>query len=72
MTLAIAERKVNVGIVQMQCSDNPDANMAKALDMTRDNLSEVAILATLFERRAPGFYRNTTAVIDGAAGYAGL
>lgn len=116
--MALAERKVNVGIVQMQCSDHPQANMAKALDMTRDAIakgaeiiclpelfrsryfcqseddahyalaeaipgpssdafaelvrsSEVVILVSLFERRAPGLYHNTAAVIDGAAGYAG-
>jgi N-carbamoylputrescine amidase len=32
---------------------------------------DVTIVASLFERRAPGLYHNTAAVIDGARGYAG-
>ncbi|KAA9134164.1 carbon-nitrogen hydrolase [Marinihelvus fidelis] len=32
---------------------------------------DVAIVASLFEARAPGLYHNTTAVLDGANGYAG-
>jgi N-carbamoylputrescine amidase len=32
---------------------------------------DVAIVASLFEKRAAGLYHNTAAVIDGAAGYAG-
>lgn len=118
MNAARSERKVKVGIVQMQCSDDVDANMAKALDMTRDAIAkgaeivclpelfrsryfcqseddafydlaeaipgpstaafeelarapDVVILVSLFERRAPGLYHNTAAVINGAAGYAG-
>lgn len=47
MTVVLAERKVNVGIVQMQCSDNPDANMAKALDMTRDAIAKGAEIICL-------------------------
>jgi len=31
----------------------------------------VAILVSLFERRAPGLYHNTTAVVDGTRGYIG-
>ena len=32
---------------------------------------DVVIIASLFEQRAPGLYHNTTAVLDGANGYAG-
>ncbi len=32
---------------------------------------DVAIVVSLFERRAPGLYHNTTAVVDGARGYLG-
>jgi N-carbamoylputrescine amidase len=39
------------------------AALAKELDIT--------LVASLFERRAPGLFHNTTAVIDGAAGYLG-
>jgi N-carbamoylputrescine amidase len=119
MSAAGSEQRVNVGIVQMQCSDSPEANMAKALDMTRDAIakgaeviclpelfrsryfcqseddanyalaeavpgpstdafaelarsSDVVILVSLFEKRAPGLYHNTLALINGAAGYAGM
>jgi N-carbamoylputrescine amidase len=54
MTAAISKRKVQVGVVQMQCSDDPDANMAKALDMTRDAIAqgaEVICLPELFRSR---------------------
>ncbi len=119
MTATSRDRSVKVGIVQMQCGDNPDDNMAKALKMTReaieagaevvclpelfrsryfcqseddshyalaekipgsstDAFAELArekdtvILVSLFERRAPGLYHNTTAVIDGHRGYVGM
>jgi len=39
------------------------AELAKAHDVT--------IIASLFERRAPGLYHNTTAVLDGTRGYQG-
>ena len=32
---------------------------------------EVTIVASLFERRAPGLYHNTAAVLDGDRGYVG-
>ena len=32
---------------------------------------DVVIIASLFEQRAPGLYHNSTAVLDGARGYAG-
>ena len=119
MSQSTGERSVNVGIVQMQCSDSPDDNMAKALAMTADAIRkgahviclpelfrsryfcqseddsfyalaesvpgpstdafatlarehDVAILVSLFEKRAPGLYHNTTAVVDGANGYVGM
>ncbi len=119
MSQSTGERSVNVGIVQMQCSDSPDDNMAKALAMTEDAIRkgaqviclpelfrsryfcqseddsfyalaesvpgpstdafaalarehDVAILVSLFEKRAPGLYHNTTAVVDGANGYVGM
>jgi N-carbamoylputrescine amidase len=109
---------VRVGLVQMRCGEDPAANTAKALEMTRQAVSEgaevvclpelfrsryfcqseddvhfalaepvpgpgteafaalaaeqdTAIVLSLFERRAPGLYHNTTAVIDGARGYVG-
>jgi len=111
-------RSVSVGIVQMQCSDSPDDNMAKALALTADAIQQGAnvvclpelfrsryfcqseddahyalaesvpgpstdafealardhdttILVSLFEKRAPGLYHNTLAVVDGANGYVG-
>jgi len=116
MTMAPDRRKVKVGIVQMQCSDNPDENLARALDMTRDAMAkgaevvclpelfrsryfcqteddvhyalaesvpgpttaafaelvrggETVVLVSVFEKRAPGLYHNTLALIDGASGY---
>ena len=39
-------------------------------ELARDN--DVAILVSLFERRAPGLYHNTTALLDGARGYVGM
>ncbi len=32
---------------------------------------DVAVIVSLFERRAPGLYHNTAAVVDGARGYVG-
>jgi N-carbamoylputrescine amidase len=111
-------KTVNVGLVQMSCSDNPDENMQKALKLTREAIDQgaqvvclpelfrsryfcqseddahfalaetipgpsteafamlaadhdVAIIVSLFEKRAPGLYHNTTAVVDGKQGYIG-
>ena len=111
-------RSVNVGLVQMQCSDDPEENMQKALQMAEDaaekgaeviclpelfrsryfcqteddaqfELAEpvpgpttdafaaiaaahdVSIIVSLFEKRAPGLYHNTTAVVDRQRGYVG-
>jgi N-carbamoylputrescine amidase len=113
-----AVRNVKVGLVQMRCSDDPAANMQKALDLSVDaakkgaeviclpelfrsryfcqseddrhfELAEpipgpsteafaavaaehdVSIIVSLFERRAPGLYHNTTAVVDRGKGYVG-
>ena len=47
-------RSVRIGIVQMQCSDDPDENMEKALRMTRDVAqqgAEVICLPELFRSR---------------------
>jgi N-carbamoylputrescine amidase len=47
-------RSVRIGIVQMQCSDNPDENMEKALRMTKDVAqqgAEVICLPELFRSR---------------------
>ncbi|HEY5645370.1 MAG TPA: carbon-nitrogen hydrolase [Pseudomonadales bacterium] len=112
------QQSVRVGLVQMRCSDDPDENLRKALERTREAIAEgaqivclqelfrsryfcqsedernfalaepvpgptsaafealareqgVTIIASLFERRAPGLYHNTTAVLDGARGYVG-
>jgi N-carbamoylputrescine amidase len=119
MNEAANERKVKVGIVQMQCADDSQLNTAKALDMTSTAIAEgakiiclpelfrsryfcqsennahyalaekipgpgtdafvrlardndVTILVSLFEKRAPGLYHNTTAVVDGERGYIGM
>jgi N-carbamoylputrescine amidase len=103
--------KTVLGIVQMRCGPDPDANLARACDMVRDaarrganviclpelfrsqyfcqvedhkyfKLAEeipgpstvalgqiakeagVVIIASLFERRAPGLYHNTAAILD--------
>jgi N-carbamoylputrescine amidase len=112
------EQSVNVGVVQMRMSENPDENMEKALALTHEAIGKgaevvclpelfrsryfcqtedadffalaepvpgpstaafeavaaetgVAILVSLFERRAAGLYHNTLAVIDGRKGYVG-
>jgi N-carbamoylputrescine amidase len=111
-------RKVDVALVQMQCTDDPAINMAKALELTGQAMErgaqviclpelfrsryfcqteddrhyalaesvpgpttealarvaaehDVTLIASLFERRAPGLYHNTAAVLDGKRGYAG-
>jgi len=54
MTARQNNGKVRVGLVQMQCSDNPDENMAKALALTRDAIdegAEVVCLPELFRSR---------------------
>jgi len=103
--------KAVLGIVQMRCGPDPDANLARASDLVRDaarqganviclpelfrsqyfcqvedhkyfKLAEeipgpsttalgqiakelgVVIVASLFERRAPGLYHNTAAILD--------
>jgi N-carbamoylputrescine amidase len=118
MSDATKSRSVNVGLVQMRCSANPDENMQKALQMTEDaakkgaevvclpelfrsryfcqtedeaqfDLAEpvpgpttdafamiaaahdISIIVSLFERRAPGLYHNTTAVVDRQRGFIG-
>jgi N-carbamoylputrescine amidase len=107
-----------VGLVQMSCSADPDANLDKAADRVREaaraganvvclpelfrtqyfcqredhalfDLAEpipgpsterlsriakeehVAVIASLFERRAPGIYHNTAAVIEDDGSLAG-
>lgn len=111
-------RKVNVGLVQMSCSNDKQENLEKAIAKVReaaaagaqivclqelftslyfcdvedyenfklaepipgpstDALSVVAkelgvvIIASLFEKRAPGVYHNTTAVLDADGAYLG-
>jgi N-carbamoylputrescine amidase len=111
-------KKVNIGLVQMACSNNVEANMAKAkagieeaaqkgaqivclqelfsslyfCDIeTQENFGYgvsipgpvtdqigqwakeygVVIIASLFEKRAPGLYHNTTAVLDADGAYLG-
>jgi N-carbamoylputrescine amidase len=102
----------------MQCAEDPELNMNRALELTREAIErgaevvclpelfrsryfcqaeddrhfalaesvpgpstdtlaglasehDVTIIASLFERRAPGLYHNTTAVLDGRKGYVG-
>jgi N-carbamoylputrescine amidase len=109
---------VTVGLIQMRCSAEPEANLAKALAMTREAAAQGAqviclpelfrsryfcqtedyacfelaepvpgpsteafaalakelnltVIVSLFERRAPGLYHNTAAVVEGARGYIG-
>ena len=109
---------VRLGIVQMQCSENPADNTARAIGLCEEaidrgadvvclpelfrsryfcqtedvrffDLAEAvpgpgiepftelaartgaALIVSLFERRAPGLYHNTAAVIDGERGYLG-
>lgn len=111
-------KSVKVGLVQMRCSDQPEDNMQKALDLTVEAAGEgaevvclpelfrsryfcqseddrhfelaeaipgptteafaevaakhdISIIVSLFERRAPGLYHNTTAVVDRSNGYVG-
>src|SRR3954465_12630307 len=110
--------KVTLGLVQMRCSADPEANLAKAIAKTREaadrgaqivclqelftseyfcqiedhkyfQLAEeipgpstealgklaaecnVVIVASLFEKRGPGLYHNTAAVIDADGTYLG-
>ena len=119
MNNVAAGGSVKIGVVQMQCAEDPARNLAKALEMTRDAADQGAeviclpelfqsryfcqseddahyalaeaipgpgtdafielardtdatLLLSLFERRAPGLYHNTAAVIDGQNGYVGM
>jgi N-carbamoylputrescine amidase len=114
----IANRNLNVALVQMSCTEDPAVNMDKALALTGQAIDrgaqviclpelflsryfcqceddrfyalaepvpgpsterlaklaeehDVTIIASLFERRAPGLYHNTAAVLDGQRGYFG-
>jgi N-carbamoylputrescine amidase len=114
----IMTRKVNIGLVQMRCTADPDANLARAIAGVRTAAAQgaqiiclqelfrslyfcqteehvnfelaepipgpstatlgalagelgVVIIASLFERRAPGLYHNTTAVLDADGAYLG-
>ena len=111
-------RNVKVGLVQMSCTADVEANVEKAIAKTREaaaqgaqivclqelfkslyfcdvedhanfNLGEaipgpttdllgalakelgIVIIASLFEKRAPGLYHNTTAVLDADGSYLG-
>ena len=113
-----AGRRLPVALVQMRCGADPDANLARALELTRAAAGEgakliclpelfrsryfcqsedqaqfalaepvpgpsteafadlarqlgVTVVISLFERRAPGLFHNTAAVVDGQAGYLG-
>ncbi len=108
-----------VGLVQMSCGPDPDANLEKAADRVREAAREganviclpelfgaqyfcqredialfdlaesipgvsteklgaiareekVVVIASLFERRAPGLYHNTAAIIENDGSIAGL
>jgi len=110
--------ELRVGLVQMRCAADAEANLNKALARTREAARQgarvvclpelfrsryfcqtedyapfalaepvpgptteafealaaeldIVVIASLFERRAAGLYHNTTAVIDGRAGYLG-
>src|ERR1700678_3221006 len=113
------EKNSSVGLVQMSCSPDPDANLDKAADRVREaargganiiclpelfraqyfcqredaelfdtaesipgpsteRLSAIAkeekvvVVASLFERRAPGLYHNTAAILEKDGSVAGL
>src|SRR5690348_14847402 len=113
------EQKYRVGLIQMSCGPDPDANLDKAADRVRaaareganvvclpelfraqyfcqredaalfdvaepipgpstEHLSAIAreekvvVIASLFERRAPGLYHNTAAVLDRDGSLVGL
>ena len=115
----MAERTVNVGLIQSACSPDPGANLEKTLaatehaarngaqiictqelfrsqyfcqseDYTNFQLAEpipgpttaafqtvakanqVVVIASLFEKRAPGLYHNTAAVIDADGSLLGI
>jgi N-carbamoylputrescine amidase len=114
------ETMVNVGLIQMSCSDNVEENYEKVIEYIKqaagqganivctqelyksryfcqiedskyfdraekiddDNKTlkelstlaadlEIVIIASLFEKRAPGLYHNTTIVIDADGGFLG-
>jgi N-carbamoylputrescine amidase len=114
-----AQRTFRVGLVQMSCGPDPDANLEKAAERVREaaragaevvclpelfrtqyfcqredialfDLAEaipgpgteklgavaleekVVVVASLFERRAPGLYHNTAAVLEKDGSVAGL
>src|SRR5580692_12291318 len=113
------KKNTRVGLVQMSCGPDPDANLEKAAERVREaarlganvvclpelfraqyfcqredpelfdlaepipgpsteRLSSVAreegvvVVASLFERRAPGLYHNTAAVLEGDGSLAGI
>ncbi len=113
------EQKYRVGLIQMNCGPDPDANLDKAADRVREAAREganviclpelfraqyfcqredaalfdlaepipgpsterlsaiareekVVVIASLFERRAPGLYHNTAAVLDRDGSLVGL
>lgn len=114
----MASSRVKVALIQMRMTEDPAANLARALEFTREaaaagakliclpelfrsryfcqteeaknfGLAEpvpgpataafaelaaqhgLTLVLSLFERRAPGLYHNTAAVIDGAQGVTG-
>jgi N-carbamoylputrescine amidase len=114
-----ADSKFRVGLVQMSCTPDPDANLDKAADRVRQAAREgaqvvclpelfraqyfcqredialfdlaepipgpsterlgavareekVVVVASLFERRAPGLYHNTAAILETDGRIAGL
>ncbi|HEX3941256.1 MAG TPA: carbon-nitrogen hydrolase [Acidobacteriaceae bacterium] len=112
-------KNYRIGLVQMSCSPDPDANLDKAADRVREAAREgamvvclpelfrtqyfcqredtalfalaepipgpsterlaavareagVVVVASLFERRAPGLYHNTAAILEADGSLAGL
>lgn len=117
--MSSSHRKFTIGLVQMTCSLDPDANLEKAVERSRDvarqgaqivclqelfrsqyfcreenaalfDLAEpipgpstealgklareagITIIASLFERRAPGLYHNTAAILGPGGEIQGL
>src|SRR6266581_2029620 len=58
--------KFTIGLVQMKCTANADENLAHIAREKR-----VALVVSLFERRAPGIYHNSCAVLDADGSFLG-
>src|SRR5678816_3836566 len=53
-----------IALIQMQVDEDPAKNLASALEKVDAAAREIAIIASLFEKRAQGVYHNTAVVLD--------